>query len=108
MGNNRPILIFPEGTRQDIHSKANYKRGIVYLYKNLGIPCVPVALNSGKYWPRNTIKKNPGKITVEFLKSIEPGLDDGDFMIYLTLLQDYQHMQQVSDYLRMLQTKCML
>ena len=80
MGNNRPILIFPEGTRQDIHSKANYKRGIVYLYKNLGIPCVPVALNSGKYWPRNTIKKNPGKITVEFLKSIEPGLDDGDFM----------------------------
>tara|TARA_Y100000590_G_scaffold463233_1_gene629485 strand:+ start:3501 stop:4124 length:624 start_codon:yes stop_codon:yes gene_type:complete len=80
MTNNRPILIFPEGTRQDIDSNGKYKRGVLYLYKNLGIPCVPVALNSGKYWPKNTIKKNPGKISIEFLNPIEPGLNDQDFM----------------------------
>lgn len=83
--NNRPILIFPEGTRQDILSESSYKRGILALYKSLNIPCVPVALNSGKYWPRNTIKKIPGKITVEFLDPIPPGMADDQFM---KILQD--------------------
>ena len=78
--NNRPILIFPEGTRQGILSESSYKRGILALYKNLNIPCVPVALNSGKYWPRNTLKKVPGKITVEFLDPIPPGMADDQFM----------------------------
>ena len=78
--NNRPILIFPEGTRQGILSESSYKRGILALYKNLDIPCVPVALNSGKYWPRNTLKKVAGKITVEFLDPIPPGMADDQFM----------------------------
>ena len=80
LDNNRPILIFPEGTRQDILSESTYKRGILALYKSLNIPCVPVALNSGKYWPKNSIKKIPGKITVEFLDQIPPGIDDNEFM----------------------------
>ena len=40
----------------------------------------PVSLNSGKYWPKNSIKKIPGKITVEFLDPIPPGIDDNEFM----------------------------
>ena len=77
---NRSILIFPEGTRSTINSDPEYKRGILALYKNLKIPCVPVALNSGLFWPKNKLKKKPGKISVEFLKPIEPGLSDDDFM----------------------------
>ena len=79
----RSILIFPEGTRSVINSDPEYKRGILALYKNLKIPCVPVALNSGLFWPKNKLKKKPGKILVEFLKPIEPGLGDDDFMVQL-------------------------
>ncbi|MEL0184747.1 MAG: lysophospholipid acyltransferase family protein [Hyphomicrobiales bacterium] len=78
--NGRHILIFPEGTRRAIDADPNYKRGILALYKNLGIPCVPVALNSGLSWPKNKIIKNPGKIIVEFLDPIPPGLNDKEFM----------------------------
>ena len=77
---NRSILIFPEGTRSAINSDPEYKRGILALYKNLEIPCVPVALNSGLFWPKNKLMKKPGKISVEFLKPIEPGLGDDEFM----------------------------
>ena len=80
---NRSILIFPEGTRSVINSDPEYKRGILALYKNLKIPCVPVALNSGLFWPKNKLRKEPGKILVEFLKPIEPGLGDDDFMVQL-------------------------
>jgi len=82
--NGRHILIFPEGTRRDIDAEPNYKRGILALYKNLKIPCVPVALNSGLYWPRNKINKSPGKIIVEFLDPIPPGLSDNEFMEVLS------------------------
>ena len=86
---NRSILIFPEGTRSAINSDPEYKRGILALYKNLKIPCVPVALNSGLFWPKNKFMKNPGKISVEFLKPIEPGLSDDDFMRQLqTRIED--------------------
>lgn len=82
--NGRHILIFPEGTRREIDAEPNYKRGILALYKNLKIPCVPVALNSGLYWPRNKINKIPGKIIVEFLDPIPPGLSDSEFMEVLS------------------------
>ncbi len=86
---NRSILIFPEGTRSAINSDPEYKRGILALYKNLKIPCVPVALNSGLFWPKNKLMKKPGKISVEFLKPIEPGLEDDEFMRQLqTRIED--------------------
>lgn len=86
---NRSILIFPEGTRSAINSDPEYKRGILALYKNLEIPCVPVALNSGLFWPKDKLKKQPGKILVEFLSPIQPGLSDDDFMRLLqTRIED--------------------
>ncbi len=70
----RDIVIFPEGTRRPPGAPPAYKPGIVLLYEALGIPCVPVALNSGYFWPRHSIMRRPGTIVVEFLPAIPPGL----------------------------------
>ena len=76
---NRSILIFPHGTRTLPNSKNKIQSGVVILYKHLNINVVPIKLNSGKYWGRNKFLKYPGKITVNFLKPIKPGLNPGEF-----------------------------
>lgn len=76
---NREILIFPEGTRMLPGSPPNYKSGILKLYESLDIPCIPVALNSGLYWPKATSKRYKGTIIIEFLPPIQPGLDRKHF-----------------------------
>ena len=81
----RDIVIFPEGTRRAPGAPPAYKPGIVLLYQALGIPCVPVALNSGYFWPRHSILRRSGTIIVEFLPAIPPGLPRTEFM---ALLQD--------------------
>jgi 1-acyl-sn-glycerol-3-phosphate acyltransferase len=77
----RPILIFPEGTRKKPGAPPDYKPGVAGLYGLLGVPCVPVALNSGLFWtgPMGFIKK-PGRIVLEFLERIPAGLDRAEFM----------------------------
>lgn len=75
----RPILIFPHGTRTIPNTKNKIQSGIVILYKHLNVKVVPVKLNSGKFWGRNSFLKYPGKITVNFLKPIDPGLNPGEF-----------------------------
>lgn len=75
----RHILIFPEGTRREPGAEPAYKPGAHFLYTRLGIPCVPLALNSGLYWPRRSLQRNPGTIIVEFQKPIPPGLPRKDF-----------------------------
>jgi 1-acyl-sn-glycerol-3-phosphate acyltransferase len=70
----RQILIFPEGTRQAPGAPADYKPGYVALYEGLQLACVPVALNSGLYWPRRSLLRYPGTIVVEFLEPLPPGL----------------------------------
>ncbi len=75
-----PIVIFPEGTRTPPGEKGRYHPGVAALYKQLGLPVVPVALNSGLYWGRRSFGKRPGTILVEFLDPIEPGLDRRSFM----------------------------
>lgn len=77
------VIIFPEGTRQVPGAAPDYKPGIALLYRDLGVPCVPVALNSGLYWPRRTHLRHPGTIVVEFLPAIPPGLPRADFMARL-------------------------
>ena len=79
ISNNRSILIFPHGTRTLPNSKNKIQSGIVVLYKHLNIKVVPIKLNSGKYWGKNKFLKYPGKITVNFLKPILPGLNPGEF-----------------------------
>ena len=76
----RPLLIFPQGTRVAVDDKVPFKKGVGRIYEALNISCVPVALNSGKVWPKHGIIKNKGKITVSFLKPIEPGLNRDDFI----------------------------
>jgi 1-acyl-sn-glycerol-3-phosphate acyltransferase len=76
----RPLLIFPQGTRVKVNDKAPFKKGVGRIYEALNISCVPVALNSGKVWPKHGLIKYPGKITVSFLKPIEPGLNRDDFI----------------------------
>ncbi len=71
----RKILIFPEGTRRPPGAPARYQSGIGLVYRRLDVPVVPVALNSGLYWPRNSFMRYPGTIVVEVLPPIEPGLD---------------------------------
>jgi len=74
----RPILIFPEGTRQKPGAPPDYKPGVAGLYALSGVTCVPVALNSGVYW--TGFLKRPGTIVLEFLEPIAPGLKRDAFM----------------------------
>ncbi|MEM7621038.1 MAG: lysophospholipid acyltransferase family protein [Pseudomonadota bacterium] len=76
----RQILIFPEGTRKKVDAPADYKSGISLLYHELGVPCVPIALNSGLYWPRHSQMRHSGTIIVAFLEPILPGLSRKEFM----------------------------
>lgn len=80
---NQSIIIFPEGTRVQPNEPSQYKAGIYFLYKYCNVPIVPVALNSGKFWPRNAWLKKPGVITVQFLDPIPEGLSKEAFMTHL-------------------------
>lgn len=71
---DRQILVFPEGTRRPPGAPPSYKPGILLLYDALELPCVPVALNSGLFWPRNSFRRRPGKIVVEILPPLPAGL----------------------------------
>ena len=76
----RSVVIFPEGTRRPPGAQPDYKYGVVHLYGRLNIPVVPVALNSGFYWPRRRSIRLPGTIVVEFLPAILPGLSSRAFI----------------------------
>lgn len=73
LAQGRPILIFPEGTRAPIGTRVPYQQGVVALYRQLGVPLVPVAVNSGLYWGRRQFLRRPGTIIVEILPAIPPG-----------------------------------
>jgi 1-acyl-sn-glycerol-3-phosphate acyltransferase len=85
MSDGRSILTFPEGTRTPVGAEARYHPGIFALYAALDAPVVPVALNSGLFWRRRESVILPGRITVEFLPPIPPGLRRKEFM---SVLQD--------------------
>jgi 1-acyl-sn-glycerol-3-phosphate acyltransferase len=76
----RQLIIFPEGTRRPPGAEPRYKFGVAHLYVELAVSCVPVALNSGLFWPRRAFRRLPGTIVVEFLPPIEPGLGKEVFL----------------------------
>ncbi len=76
----RQVLIFPEGTRRPPGAPPAYKPGIAFLYDQLKVPCLPVALNAGLYWPRRSLQHRPGTILVEFLPVLPPGLPRAAFL----------------------------
>ncbi len=76
----RPLLIFPQGTRVKFGEKIPFKKGAGRIYEALNLPCVPVALNTGKLWPKNSFLKYPGDVHISFLEPIEAGKEKGEFV----------------------------
>jgi 1-acyl-sn-glycerol-3-phosphate acyltransferase len=82
----RQLIIFPEGTRRPAGAEPRYKYGVAHLYVAEGVPCLPVALNSGVFWPRRrSLRLRPGTVVVEILDPIPPGLDKD---VFFKRLQD--------------------
>lgn len=81
--NGRPLLIFPEGTRTPPGVRGDYKPGIAILYDHLKIPVVPMAVNTGVFWPKHSFIKKPGHATLRILPAIQPGLSKREFMTTL-------------------------
>jgi len=79
----RQIIVFPEGTRRPPGAEPKYKFGIAHLYAEGVAPCLPIALNSGLFWPRRKFLRHPGTITVEVLDPIAPGLPMEEFFARL-------------------------
>ncbi len=79
----RQIVIFPEGTRRPPGAEPDYKPGVAFLYGQLDVACVPMALNSGLFWPAKGPERYPGTIVFEFGPPIPPGLDRRVFMTRL-------------------------
>jgi 1-acyl-sn-glycerol-3-phosphate acyltransferase len=70
----RQVIIFPEGTRRPVGAPPAYKQGVAHMYAETGVPCLPVALNSGLVWGRRSFRRFPGTVTFEILDPIPAGL----------------------------------
>lgn len=77
--NGKSILIFPNGTRASADEHVEYKSGIYALYKSLNIPVIPAHVNSGEHWARNSFRKIPGTINLDFKCAIQPELSKDEF-----------------------------
>lgn len=84
---HRHIVIFPQGTRTapgTTVEQVPYHPGTAALYGHLKVPVVPVALNTGLFWPRRTFRRYPGTMVIEYLEPIPPGLPRAEFQALLT------------------------
>ena len=77
---NRPLIIFPQGTRVKAEERPPFKKGITRIYEELKISCLPIAINSGHVWPKNGLKKSNKKIIISILPSLDYGLNKYEFM----------------------------
>ena len=77
---DRPVIIFPQGTRLPPKDRTPFKKGSSRIYEELKISCQPIAINSGNTWPKNGPKKINTTLTISILKSIEPGLKKEIFL----------------------------
>ena len=76
---DRPVIIFPQGTRVLPNERPSFKKGVARIYEELKIACQPIAINSGYVWPKKGSKQSKRTITVSILKPIEYGLNKDDF-----------------------------
>ena len=76
----RPLIIFPQGTRLLPKDRAPFKKGSSRIYEKLKISCQPIAINSGNTWPKNGFKKVNTILTISILKPIDPGLEKEIFL----------------------------
>ncbi|MDA7580872.1 lysophospholipid acyltransferase family protein [Candidatus Pelagibacter sp.] len=77
---NRPLIIFPQGTRLPPEDRTPFKKGSSRIYEELKISCQPIAINSGNTWPKKGLKKINTILTISILKPIEPGLKKEFFL----------------------------
>ncbi len=77
---DRPVIIFPQGTRVLPKERPPFKKGVARIYEELKITCQPIAINSGYVWPKNGTKQSKRTITVSILEPIEHGLNKEDFL----------------------------
>jgi len=77
---NRPLIIFPQGTRLPPEDRTPFKKGSSRIYEELKISCQPIAINSGNTWPKKGSKKINTVLTISILKPIEPGLEKVIFL----------------------------
>ncbi len=80
MNSERPLIIFPQGTRVLPDERPSFKKGVSRIYDKLEITCQPVAINSGYVWPKRGIKNNKRTITISILKPIHPGMSKDEFL----------------------------
>ena len=83
LANGRQVIIFPEGTRRPPGAEPDYKLGIVQLYAAVGAPCLPIALNSGLFWPRRKLVRYPGTVRVQILDPLPANLPRREFFARL-------------------------
>ena len=77
---DRPLIIFPQGTRLPPKDRVPFKKGSSRIYEELKIPCQPIAINSGNTWPKKGFLKINTILTISILKPIEPGLEKEIFL----------------------------
>ena len=77
---DRPLIIFPQGTRLSPEDRSPFKKGAAKIYDELKIKCQPVAINSGKTWPKKGIKKPNKNLVISILKPIEKGMNKEEFL----------------------------
>ena len=80
MNTERPLIIFPQGTRVLPDERPPFKKGVSRIYDELKITCQPVAINSGYVWPKKGIKNNNRTITISILKPIRAGMSKDEFL----------------------------
>ena len=80
MNSERPLIIFPQGTRVLPDERPSFKKGVSRIYDELKITCQPVAINSGYVWPKRGIKNNKRTITISILEPIHPGMSKDEFL----------------------------
>jgi len=77
---NRPLIIFPQGTRVLPHERPPFKKGVARIYDELKIICQPVTINSGYVWPKKGPKNTHKTITISILEPIIPGMSKDEFL----------------------------
>jgi len=94
------VVIFPEGTRQELTAPPDYKPGIAAMYKDLNIPVTPIALNSGMVWRPKGILRSPGHVTIKILPPIPAGLPREEFMRELETIIERESQALLPPHLR--------
>ena len=75
----RPLIIFPQGTRVKPEERPAFKKGVGRIYDELKISCQPVTINSGYVWPKKGLKQSKKDITISILPKITLGMDKNEF-----------------------------